>query len=102
MLTQVRADITRLTRSERSPLAKYGVVLCNLGLHAVVLYRVSPLVVAPSLGTPRLDRELWACPAHGGQHFATGDHWGGLGAVSSAGHGDRRDRSNWPARAPKS
>ena len=59
MFTHVRADIARLTRHETSPLAKCGVLLFNLGLHAVLLYRVShwlrhhhmaPLALAVSYG----------------------------------------------------
>jgi serine O-acetyltransferase len=41
MFTTVRADIARLTQHEPTRLAKCGVLLFNLGLHAVLLYRLS-------------------------------------------------------------
>jgi serine O-acetyltransferase len=59
MFTHLRADITRRTQGETGTLAKCEVLLCNFGLHAVLLYRAShwlwchhlaPLALAVSYG----------------------------------------------------
>jgi len=50
MFENVRADIHRLTDQESSLVVKFGVVFFNLGLHAVLLYRLSRWLYLHHLG----------------------------------------------------
>jgi serine O-acetyltransferase len=50
MFEKVRADIHRLTDQESSLVVKFGVLFFNLGLHAVLLYRLSRWLYLHHLG----------------------------------------------------
>jgi serine O-acetyltransferase len=50
MFENVRADIHRLTDQESSLVVKFGVLFFNLGLHAVLLYRLSRWLYLHHLG----------------------------------------------------
>ncbi len=50
MFENVKADIHRLTDQESCLLVKFGVVFFNLGLHAVLLYRLSHWLYHHHLG----------------------------------------------------
>ncbi|HWX77244.1 MAG TPA: hypothetical protein VNY32_07200 [Candidatus Acidoferrales bacterium] len=50
MFENVRADIHRLTDQESRLVVKFGVVFFNLGLHAVLLYRLSRWLYLHHLG----------------------------------------------------
>jgi len=50
MFYRIRADIRRLTDAEPTALLKFAVVAFNLGLHAVLLYRLSHWLATHHLG----------------------------------------------------